>query len=79
MDNATTQRLVRFDKYLEGIGRSRIWGWRMRKQGLPARTINGKPYAVLPDADVWLMAQSSEAAFGPEPSRPSHRKEIVPA
>jgi hypothetical protein len=77
--NDTAQHLVRFDKWLDSVGRSRIWGWRMRKQGLPARTINGKPYAVLPDADVWLMAQSSDAAFGPEPSRPSHRKEIVPA
>lgn len=76
--NATpTQTLVRFDKYLNGIGRSRIWGWRMRKQGLPARTINGKPYAVLPDADQWLMAQSSPVAFGTEPSCPSHRKAIV--
>lgn len=77
MSNDATQRLVLFTKWLAGIGRSRIWGWRMRKEGLPARTINGKPYAVLPDADNWLMARSSDAAFGTEPSRPSHRKEIA--
>lgn len=77
--NDTAQHLVRFDKWLDGIGRSRVWGWRMRKQGLPARTVHGKPYAVLPDADAWLMAQSSDAAFGPEPSKPSHRKESAAA
>jgi len=71
-----TKKLIAFPKWLEGIGRSRIWGWRMRKQGLPVRTLNGKPYAVVPDADLWLLDKST-----PEPAAPicSNRKEVANA
>ncbi len=52
------QNLVSIKLWLEQIGRSRVWGWRMRKRGLPTKSINGLVYVVRPAADEWLLNQA---------------------